>query len=717
MNRASLLSLLLVCAALPAAVACGDDDDDGAPASGVSGAEGGGVGGRAGAPAGAGGRAAGGSGMAGAGAPAGGSGVAGAGGDVGAGGEAGAGQGGAVPTVHGTPFCNDGGWCWANPTPQGLTLYSVHGSRDDDVWAVGDHGTVVHWDGQSWGQMPSVPTSGPLLAVWAFAPNEVWASGYGSDLGEGQTMWRWDGAAWHSTHVITHWPTNVMWASSPDDVWLGGYPGWLAHWDGESWRESPPPTPDTADVHQLWGTSADDLWAIIQVYPDEGNHYPYALARYDGFAWSRVSLPGGFEPQLVTGTSATDVIAIGMADERTPRPVMRWDGESWAPEGWVTADFGAPVAASATAVWLGGRGDGFSLRENGAWAIEPVANDDPENVGAFHSAWASPSGRVWAVGENGTIARRVDGAWKRDSKGNNAIAIASLWGRGDDDLWAASFNGRLRHWDGTRWTPSPPVEGWSELLDQAWLVGDSATGDAWLLGAYSEKSPFYDFARWDGSTWKKVASPDSSTYVGGRRGAFAVGGYLYGLKERPVCFPSCPEVSGLWRTDGTTFEDLPGCVDAPDDPYTSGAAIWAAGPDDLRVIYVTASGPSRSFLMTLSGGTCTYEPIPSLGTSGYYNALGGVAPDDLWAFGYGVAAHWDGAAWTTQPSDLYALDRVIALAPDDIWAGTYHYDGAQWAEKAAPFALTDVWASRTRALGAYGHHLFERLAAPGGATR
>ena len=65
-----------------------------------------------------------------------------------------------------------------------------------------------------------------------------------------------------------------------------------------------------------------------------------------------------------------------------------------------------------------------------------------------------------------------------------------------------------------------------------------------------------------------------------------------------------------------------------------------------------------------------------------------IAPDDVWAGGesfdgvdyHGLALHWDGSTWTEVPTPggLYGL---VALASDDVFAsgaGILHWDGSDW---------------------------------------
>jgi hypothetical protein len=47
------------------------------------------------------------------------------------------------------------GWDWQNPLPQGNDLSAVWGSSATDVFAVGDAGTIFHYDGSTWSPMAS----------------------------------------------------------------------------------------------------------------------------------------------------------------------------------------------------------------------------------------------------------------------------------------------------------------------------------------------------------------------------------------------------------------------------------------------------------------------------------------------------------------------------------------------------------------------------------
>jgi hypothetical protein len=67
-----------------------------------------------------------------------------------------------------------GSWRWQNPLLQGNSLNGAWGSGQADVWAVGDCGTLLHWNGSAWHAVPS-GTTAHLHAVWGIGVNDAWA--------------------------------------------------------------------------------------------------------------------------------------------------------------------------------------------------------------------------------------------------------------------------------------------------------------------------------------------------------------------------------------------------------------------------------------------------------------------------------------------------------------------------------------------------------------
>jgi hypothetical protein len=64
----------------------------------------------------------------------------------------------------------------------------VFGSSGSDIWAVGDHGVVLHYDGTRWSRVgiAGLGLRRPdLTAVWVPEPGHVWIGGIGVILSLG----------------------------------------------------------------------------------------------------------------------------------------------------------------------------------------------------------------------------------------------------------------------------------------------------------------------------------------------------------------------------------------------------------------------------------------------------------------------------------------------------------------------------------------------------
>ena len=69
-----------------------------------------------------------------------------------------------------------------------INLNAVAGTSSSDVWAVGDAGVVLHYDGKSWSRMSVAGLGGrrpDLTAVWMSGPGKPWIGGQGVVLSLG----------------------------------------------------------------------------------------------------------------------------------------------------------------------------------------------------------------------------------------------------------------------------------------------------------------------------------------------------------------------------------------------------------------------------------------------------------------------------------------------------------------------------------------------------
>lgn len=215
---------------------------------------------------------------------------------------------------------------------------------DTDVWAVGD-GVSIHWDGTQWQEEPTAvleTSRAQLFGLAEFGSHDVWAAGYAprrDHSGSRGTVQHWDGAAWEDLPVpavSTAWALSGIDGMSSDDLWAvgRGKPGQGAalHWDGRDWQQVPVPTPESeyAKLCDVTALASNDVWAAGYWTPPAGGapaRQPFAV-HWDGRAWSLGTLPPvpGEICQLVKDGPA--IWAIGHAPDSTPL-VARLNSSAW----------------------------------------------------------------------------------------------------------------------------------------------------------------------------------------------------------------------------------------------------------------------------------------------------------------------------------------------------------------------------------------------------
>jgi hypothetical protein len=107
----------------------------------------------------------------------------------------------------------------ANPP----ALNAIWGSSANDIYAVGDRGTILHFDGISWSPMDS-GVGVDLNGIWGASATEVYV------VGDGGTILQLDWQDWsaHYTGVSAH--LHAIWGSSADDVYAFGANGLILHY-------------------------------------------------------------------------------------------------------------------------------------------------------------------------------------------------------------------------------------------------------------------------------------------------------------------------------------------------------------------------------------------------------------------------------------------------------------------------------------------------------
>lgn len=285
--------------------------------------------------------------------------------------------------------CPPDGWCLDGLNAQGQPLVpnnlrSVWARRADDVWAVGDQGTILHFDGARWSASASAATE-DLFGVWAAGANDVWAVGGSGDPAQPiGVVLHFDGAGW-SVRERGLPRLDTVWGAAPNDVWFAGVRGALHHWDGT--RITAVGSGTTLDLVDLTGNGAGRVWAVGA---------SGVILAFDGATWSQASAGTGvglsaalaFGPSLAWAAGGNGAFAT-------------WDGATWR-----SFSVGQDITvlgmwgAQPDAVWSAGPAGELHFF-NGT---TPVRKASPTQQ-LLRDLHGSDAQSVWAVGFGGTILR------------------------------------------------------------------------------------------------------------------------------------------------------------------------------------------------------------------------------------------------------------------------------------------------------------------------
>jgi hypothetical protein len=279
-----------------------------------------------------------------------------------------------LPGAEVTAASSDG-WA-AQESETELTLYGIWGTSPADVFAVGESGSILHFDGANWDSMSS-GVSGILFSVWGSSSTDVFV------VGETGVICHYDGDSWSSMSSGVTKHLQGVWGTDNDSVFAVGNSGTIVHYDGTSWDSM---TSNTSNHLQcIWGSSSSDVFAA-------GNGGQ--VLHYDGVDWS-VILDDGHPNFLgIWGSASDNVFATGVGGM-----VLGYDGASW--NEMVTGvndDLTGVWGASSTDVFTVGL-DGTILHYDGStWA-----EMDSGVTGSLRSIYGFSSYDVFAAGHNGTI--------------------------------------------------------------------------------------------------------------------------------------------------------------------------------------------------------------------------------------------------------------------------------------------------------------------------
>lgn len=258
-------------------------------------------------------------------------------------------------------------------------------------------------------------------------------------------------------------------ASSPCNAWAvggnqdAGFHTLIEHWNGRQWQQVPSPNKSAGP------NSHNDLDGVVT-------------------------------------TSATNAWAVGTATDSSPQGhtrtlIERWNGHAWTVATSPSPGTGAGNGSQLMAV--------DALSSTSAWAVGSWTTGQ---FGTDHSLIEHWNGHQWLQVTSPTPA----GAINLALSGVTAISASDVWAVGSYQPTGAGvpFQERtlILHWDGQNWAQvsSPNPAGGARSLNELTAVTATSAGVVWAVGFTSQPGarPATLVARWNGSAWVRVASPN-----------------------------------------------------------------------------------------------------------------------------------------------------------------------------------------------------------------
>lgn len=160
---------------------------------------------------------------------------------------------------------------WQRVAGEG-TVNGIWGSSATDLWVIADNSEKNGWEkgltrhgvagGKGAIEWTSVDSQSTVVlrGIWGSSKDDIWA------VGDKGTLRRMKNGAqrWEIVASPTNENLHAVWGSSANDVWAVGDAGTILHFDGTTWKTS-----EAAfavglkpDLRGVWGSSANDVWIV-----------------------------------------------------------------------------------------------------------------------------------------------------------------------------------------------------------------------------------------------------------------------------------------------------------------------------------------------------------------------------------------------------------------------------------------------------------------------
>jgi hypothetical protein len=195
-----------------------------------------------------------------------------------------------------------------------------------DGWLTAFGGQIFHWDGQEWTNVMPFGFENPVLLDIKFAnENNGWVTGCNHDNNDAPVLMQWKDNSWKnislSGEITNGYCLEDIDIVSETNVWIVGdkfQKGAIIHWDGTQWQNIDVPS-EMKGGEAISVTSSSDVW----VWDGEKIFY------WNGSTWEYMELPVSFW-YSENDSASPDVLALSQDNVWVGgRTLFHWNGHEW----------------------------------------------------------------------------------------------------------------------------------------------------------------------------------------------------------------------------------------------------------------------------------------------------------------------------------------------------------------------------------------------------
>jgi Viral BACON domain/6-bladed beta-propeller len=273
----------------------------------------------------------------------------------------------------------------------GISLNSIWGSSSTNIFAVGDSGTILHFDGFAWNE-ELLATSLNLNSVWGLSRDNVYA------VGESGLLLHYDGDNWSDASSTFTGELQDIWCNGVVNcATVGQHTTILALADGNDlWTDwgDEESRAVFASLQGVWGFSESDIYVV----GDFGT-----LLHFGGENWTSIDIATDENLYGIWGSAADNVYVAGQNGT-----ILHYNGTSW-----TSMESGTTVTL--TGIWGNAANDVYAVGEDGTILLYTGSLWNRLGTGItedLNDAWADKQKEIYVVGSDGSIiVGRVSFSW------------------------------------------------------------------------------------------------------------------------------------------------------------------------------------------------------------------------------------------------------------------------------------------------------------------